>query len=89
MLRSKSSEFTQIQKDIIRIFSDKNNAKYNEGKLGQCPLVLYKNLADKEQVQRSKTVFLSIIHSWAENSKNIDVDKILSQENGFIKLFLQ
>ncbi len=87
VLRSSNDKFTNLQKDLIRIFSDPENQKYVTGEnIG--PLQTMVDYADGIMPLQNKTAFLSAIQSWAEHSKEADVDKIISDSNSILELHL-
>ena len=87
VLRSLDNKFTNLQKDLIRIFSDPGNQKYVTGE-NAWPLQTMVDYADGIMPLQNKTAFLSEIQSWAQHSKEADVNKIISDSNGFLELHL-
>ncbi len=92
MLISQGKEFTQAQKDVIRIFLDENNLKYmNESSFSPLQFSIAPNESFVENLDKkmstantkhtihNKTAFFSAIQSWAKQSKEVDVDRILEQ----------
>lgn len=86
-LISRDGEFTQAQKDIIRIFADSKNKGKFMGEIS--PLQFsFTPTSDLEKVQHNKAAFFSALQSWAENSAAVDVDKMLKEAGGMLTINL-
>ena len=77
VLCSKGEEFTQLQKDLIRIFSDPKNKFEINNCSGHFSYIFTPE--SKSSCYISKSAFLSLIQSWAKNSAEINVDKLLQE----------
>lgn len=82
-LVSNGSEFTQAQKDAIRIFKTLGDRKFGAGISTPftCATITPANISDCSNIVRrtNRNVLLSVISSWAENSPKFNVDEYIQK----------